>query len=234
MARPLFDLTKKESSFLWGVAQEAAFHTLIHAFTTAPVLALPDHSKPFRLITDTSDFATGAILEQLDALNRWHPVAFHSKSLQPAERNYKIHDKELLAIVRALEIFRHYLEGRDDTTEIWTDHGNLVYFFTKQKLTRRQARWSLYLSRFQFITIHKPGTQNKSDALSQRPDHKEGMALDNDDRVLLDNRFFTICATQTTVVNISGDNTIQQRIVTTQEYDKEVTQALESILKNGP
>jgi hypothetical protein len=135
MARPLFDLTKKESSFLWGAAQEAAFRTLIHAFTTAPVLALPDHSKPFRLITDASDFATGAILEQPDALNRWHPVAFHSKSLQPAERNYEIHDKELLAIVRALEIFRHYLEGRDDTTEIWTDHGNLVYFFTKQKLT---------------------------------------------------------------------------------------------------
>jgi hypothetical protein len=96
---------------------------------------LPDHSKPFRLITDASDFATGAILEQLDVLNCWHPVAFHSKSLQPAEQNYEIHDKELLAIVRALEIFCHYLEGRDDTTEIWTDHGNLVYFFTKQKLT---------------------------------------------------------------------------------------------------
>jgi hypothetical protein len=210
MARPLFDLTKKESSFLWGGAQEAAFRALIHAFTTAPVLALPNHSKPFQLITDTSDFATGAILEQPDALNRWHPVAFHSKSLQPAERNYEIHDKELLAIVRALEIFRHYLEGRDNTTEIWTDHGNLVYFFTKQKLTRRQARWSLYLSHFRFIIIHKPGTQNKSDALSRRPDHKEGMALDNDDRVLLDNRFFTIHATQTTVVNISGDNTIRQ------------------------
>jgi hypothetical protein len=85
MARPLFDLTKKESSFLWGAAQEAAFCTLIHAFTTAPVLALPDHSKPFRLITDTSNFATGAILEQPDALNCWHLIAFHSKSLQPAE-----------------------------------------------------------------------------------------------------------------------------------------------------
>ena len=234
MARPLFDLTKKETPFLWGAAQESAFRALIHAFTTAPVLALPDHSKPFRLITDASDFATGAILEQPDALNRWHPVAFHSKSLQPAERNYEIHDKELLAIVRALEIFRHYLEGRDDTTEIWTDHGNLVYFFTKQKLTRRQARWSLYLSRFRFIIIHKPGTQNKSDALSRRPDHKEGMALDNDDRVLLDNKFFTIRATQTTAVNISGDKTLRQRIIATQEYDKEVSQAIESILKNGP
>jgi hypothetical protein len=191
-----------------GCGTRSSLRTLIHAFTTAPVLALPDHSKPFQLITDTSDFATGAILEQPDALNHWHPVAFHSKSLQPTERNYKIHDKELLAIVRALEIFRHYLEGWDNTTE--TDHRNLVYFFTKQKLTHQQACWSLYLSRFRFIIIHKPGTQNKSDALSQRPDHKEGMALDNDDRILLDNRFFTIHATQTTAVNISGDNTIRQ------------------------
>jgi len=100
---------------------------------------LPDHGLPFRLITDASDFATGAILEQPDALNRWHPIAYHSKLLLLAERNYEIHNKELLAIIRTLDIFRHYLEGRDDTTEIWSDHRNLVYFSTKQKLTRRQA-----------------------------------------------------------------------------------------------
>jgi hypothetical protein len=127
----------------------------------------------------------------------------------------------------ALEIFHHYLEGRDNTTEIWTDHGNLVYFFMKQKLTRQQARWSLYLSCFRFIIIHKPGTQNKSDALSRQPDHKDGMALDNNNHVLLDNKFFIICTTQTTTVNISGDNTIRQRIVATQEYDNEL-----SLLKN--
>ena len=135
IARALFDLTRKEVPFIWASPQETSFRTLIQAFVTAPVLALPDHSRPFRLITDASDFATGAILEQPDALNRWHPVAYHSKSLQPAERNYEIHDKELLAIVCALEIFRHYLEGREDTIEVWSDHGNLVYFFTKQKLT---------------------------------------------------------------------------------------------------
>ena len=105
VARPLFELTKKDVPFQWGHPQNTAFQALIQAFTTAPVLALPDHSKPFRLITDASDFATGVILEQPDALNRWHPVAYHSKSLQPAERNYEIHDKELLAIIRALEIF---------------------------------------------------------------------------------------------------------------------------------
>ena len=135
IARTLFDLTRKEVPFIWASPQETSFRTLIQAFVTAPVLALPDHSRPFRLITDASDFATGAILEQPNALNCWHPVAYHSKSLQPAERNYEIHDKELLAIVRALEIFCHYLEGREDTIEVWSDHGNLVYFFMKQKLT---------------------------------------------------------------------------------------------------
>ena len=111
IACALFDLTRKEVPFIWASPQETSFWILIQAFVTAPILALPDHSRPFRLITDASDFATGTILEQLDALNHWHLVAYHSKSLQPAERNYEIHDKELLAIVRVLEIFRHYLKG---------------------------------------------------------------------------------------------------------------------------
>jgi hypothetical protein len=208
IARALFELTKKGVPFHWECNQESVFRTLIHAFTTAPVLALPDHTRPFCLITDASDFATGAILEQPDALNRWHPIAYHSKSLQPAERNYEIHDKELLAIIRALDIFRHYLEGRDDNLEIWSDHGNLVYFTTKQKLTRQQARWALFLSRFKFTIIHKPGVQNKSDALSRRPDHKEGIATENEERVLLDDKFFTINATRPTAITVLGDTTL--------------------------
>jgi hypothetical protein len=111
IAHPLFELTKKGVPFLLNKPQESAFCSLIDAFTIVSVLTLPDHGKPFCLITDASDFATGAILEQPDALNRWHPVAYHSKSLQPVEHNYEIHDKELLAIVQALDIFHHYLEG---------------------------------------------------------------------------------------------------------------------------
>jgi len=95
----LFDLTKKDTPFLWGSAQADAFAALQKALTTSPVLLLPDYGKPFTLITDASNYATGAILEQDDALGRSHPVAYYSKSLQPAERNYKIHNKELLAIV---------------------------------------------------------------------------------------------------------------------------------------
>ena len=199
-----------------------------------PVLALPDHDKPFRLITDASAFATGAILEQPDALNQWHPIAYYSKSLQPAECNYKIHDLELLAIIQALETFRHYLEGREDTVEIWSDHGNLVYFTTKQKLSRRQARWALYLSRFKFIIIHKPGAYNKSDALSRRPDHKEGMAHNNEERVLLDTKYFSARTVRPTSVTSQGDTTLREHLKKAQAYDTEVSQAPESVLKNGP
>ena len=88
-----------------------AFETLRQTMITSPVLMLLDHEKPFTLITDASDYATGAILEQRDALGQSHPITYFSKSLQPAERNYEIHDKELLAIIHALKHFRHYIQG---------------------------------------------------------------------------------------------------------------------------
>ena len=106
---------------------------------TLPVLMLLDHEKPFTLITDASDYATGAILEQRDALGRSHSIAYFSKSLQLAELNYEIHDKELLAIIHALKHFQHYIQGSPHVTKILSDHANLKYFTTKQTLTRRQA-----------------------------------------------------------------------------------------------
>jgi hypothetical protein len=175
----------------------------------------------------------GAILEQPDSLNRWHPVAFYSKSLQPAEQNYNVHDKELLAIVRALESFRHYLEGHPEPFEVWTDHNNLSYFHTKQKLSRRQARWSLFLSQFNFAIIHKPGAFNKADALSRRPDHKERMPPSDEKRILLDSKFLSVRATRPTAIE-PYDSALRQRIKNSQTYDTEVSKALENILKNGP
>jgi hypothetical protein len=73
------------------------------------------------------------------------------------EQNYEIHDTEILAIIRGLEEWRHYLEGARHPVEIWTDHKNLEYFQVAQKLNHRQARWSLYLSHFDFTLHHKPG-----------------------------------------------------------------------------
>jgi hypothetical protein len=230
IAKPLFELTKQNEDFIWTDQRKSAFAQLVHAFTIAPVLALPDPKQPYRVLTDASDFALGAILEQPDLLNRWHPVAFYSKSMVPAEQNYDIHDKELLAIIRALEAFRHYLEGHPLPFEVWTDHNNLSYFRTKQKLSRRQARWALFLSQFNFSIIHKPGAFNKADALSRRPDHKEGMPPVDEKRVLLDTKFFMVRAIRPTPVPTD----FRQRIKNTQTYDNQVSHALETILKTGP
>ena len=135
IARPLFALSKKDLPFIWTSDQESAFCALIHTFTTASVIILPDSKFPFCLITDASDYALGAILEQPDALNRWHPVTFYSKSIIDTKLNYDIHNKELLAIVKSLEHWQHYLKGHSQIFEIWTDHNNLAYFHTKQKLS---------------------------------------------------------------------------------------------------
>ena len=180
IGRPLFDLTKQNVPWTWGGEQRASFEELRKRVVTTPILAFPDDGKPYRVEADSSDFATGAILSQQGEDGKWHPIAFYSKSLSPVERNYEIHDKELLAIVRALEEWRHLLEGAKHPFEVWTDHKNLEYFRTSRKLNRRQARWSLYLASFDYTLHHKAGrSMGKADALSRRPDHGTGSG-DND------------------------------------------------------
>src|SRR5260221_9755846 len=144
--------------------------------------------------------ATGAILEQEDAFGCSHPVAYYSKSLQLAERNYEIHDKELLAIIFALRHFWHYLQGNPHVTIFFSDHANLKYFTMKQSLTHHQACWSLFLTTFSYEIIPKPGKINKADALSRWPDYKEGIASNNVDRILLTPDKFRIQALETTAI----------------------------------
>jgi len=153
----------------------------------------PDDSQRFWVEADSFNFATRAVLsQQSPADDKWHPVAYYSKSLNPVEWNYEIYDKEMLAIVRALEEWRHFVEGAEHQFEIWTDHKNLEYFMTSKKLNRRQARWSLLLARFDFILHHRPGTSmGKSDALSRRADHGSGSS-DNDNMTLLTPDLFAI------------------------------------------
>jgi hypothetical protein len=183
----------KDVRFIWGLPQEDSFMKLKEPVTSAPVLVLPNNNLPFRLEADGSGIATGAVLSQQSVDdNAWHPVAFLSKVLNPVERNYEIHDMEMLAIIRGLEEWRHYLEGARHPVEIWTDHKNLEYFRVAQKLNHRQARWSLYLSRFDFTLHHKPGrSMGKPDALSRRADHGSGQG-DNDNLMLLAPELFRI------------------------------------------
>jgi len=124
------------------------------------------------------------------------------------ERNYEIHNKEILAIIRALEEWRYFLEGATHLIEIWTDHKNLEYFMTAKKLNCRQARWSLYLPRFDFLLHHRPErTMGKPDALSRRANHRNG-ASDNKNIVLLRPEFLTIRALEG--VELAG---IEQKIL---------------------
>ena len=139
--------------------------------------------------------ATGAVLSQVSAEDdKWHPVAFFSKLLSPVECNYNIHDKEMLAIIRALQEWRHFVEGAKHPCEILTDHKNLKYFMTAKQLNRRQACWSLYLSHFDFMLSHSPGkSMDKPDALSRRADHGTG-TNDNSNIVLLPPKLFRVRA----------------------------------------
>jgi len=140
VARPINMLTRKDVKWQWGVEQQKAFNKLKKVFTTKPVLAALDLDKEFRVEADVSNYATGGVLSMKCSDEMWRPVAFISKFLSDTERNYKIHDKEMLAVVRCLEAWRHFLEGAAIKFKIWIDHKNLEYFIKAQKLNRRQAR----------------------------------------------------------------------------------------------
>lgn len=128
---------------------------------------------------------------QMDENGKRHPYAFLSKTFTPAERNYEIYDRELLAIVRALEEWRHYLQGSPHTTTVYSDHKNLTYFRNPQRLNSRQARWSLLLSEYDLNLIHQPGSKMiLSDALSRRPDHHPTEDENNEEQTLLPGKMF--------------------------------------------
>src|SRR5258706_2990335 len=206
IARPLHALTWKSKNWSWGAAEQQAFDALKNAITSTPMLAFPSKSSLFRLECDASNFATGAVLSQQQEDGLFHPIGFMSKSFSNTEWNYQIHNKEMLAIMRALEEWRHFLKGSDQKFEIHTDHKNLSYFREAHKLNRCQARWSLYLSRFDFTLTHKPGRQmGRPDALSRQADHLRG-AEDNADCTLLTPEVFKLRVTE--AVTLEGEEAV--------------------------
>jgi len=177
-------MVKKDKKWDWIEKQEKAFKELKERFTKEPVLAALDLNKKMRIEVDALDYAMGRVLSMKCEDGLWRLVAFLSKSLNEMERNYEIYDKEMLAIIRGLESWRHLLE--EVQFEIWTDYKNLEYFMKAQKLNRRQARWALYLSRFDLMLKHVPETRmGKADGLSRRSDWKVGVEKDNKDHVLI-------------------------------------------------
>ncbi|KAI4889192.1 hypothetical protein NFI96_012963 [Prochilodus magdalenae] len=170
VAAPLTSLLKGNAKRLvWNPQAGSAFEELKRRFTTAPLLQHPDPTKPFVVEVDASNVGVGAVLSQRSGEPpKLRPVAYFSHKLSPAERNYGIGDKELLAIKLAFDEWRHWLEGAQYPFLVLTDHKNLEYLRSAKRLNSRQARWSLFFSRFNFQITYRPGTRNtKADALSR-------------------------------------------------------------------
>jgi len=211
--------------------EERVFRELKKRFTKEPVLAAPDIDKKMRMEVDILDYAMGGVLLMKCGDGLWRPVAFLSKSLNEMERNYEIHDKEMLAIIRGLEAWRHLLEGAQYKFEIWTDHKNLEYFMKAQKLNRRQARWALYLSQFDFILKHVVGTKmGKADGLSRRADWKIGIDKDNDNQVFIKDNWIR---KMYEVVVEGPEIDILEKIKKARSKDEDVVRVVEEIKKVG-
>lgn len=172
LANPLTELTRREVVWVWGAQEQEAFQSLKEKVCSAPVLVAPDLAWPFRLECDASKFATGAVLLQEHQVNGFQPVAFNSKKLSVHERNYPIHEKELLAIIRALKDWRCYLHGSPFPIVVKTDHHSLTYLQTQPHLSERQVRWVEFLTDYELVpTEYIPGCTNiVADLLSRRPD----------------------------------------------------------------
>ncbi|KAI2655842.1 Transposon Tf2-6 polyprotein [Labeo rohita] len=170
VAAPLTTMIKRGVSRLsWSQAAIQAFNDLRQRFSTAPILHHPDPERPFVLEVDASSTGVGAVLSQRQGEPpKLFPCAYFSHKLNPAERNYDVGNRELLAIKLALEEWRHWLEGARHPFTVLTDHRNLEYLRSAKTLNHRQARWALFFTRFQFQVTYRPGSQNtKADALSR-------------------------------------------------------------------
>ncbi|KAG1083060.1 hypothetical protein G6F61_012672 [Rhizopus arrhizus] len=180
LAAPLHALLQKEAPWVWSHEQQAAYNTLKNALLTAPVLRFPDFSRPFELHTDGAcSSGIGVILCQRDPRNRRaYAIAYASRSLSPAERNYGVSEVEDLAIVWGIRKFAHYLTGTKFT--VVTDHHALQFLQSTRSsdLRGHLARWALSLQQHDFTIVYRPGSQNTGpDALSRHPVSVPGSSM---------------------------------------------------------
>jgi hypothetical protein len=190
IARPLNELTRKDTPWTWEPKHQEAFNELRERITSEPVLVQPQLDKQFEIEVDASGFALGAVLMQQGEDGKRHPIAYFSTTLTEAERNYDIYDLEYLAIVKACRNWRPFIAGSPHKIIIHTDHANLQYWQQPHKISRRIAREVLELSEFDIELRHIPGKSNgRADALSRRPDYDQG-ERDNEDVTVLPDHMF--------------------------------------------
>src|SRR5882724_9784768 len=182
---PLIRLTRKDTPFTWSPDHTKVFETLKKAFTQAPILVHFNPDNPIVVETDASDYAIAAIISQISPDDGdIHPIAFYSRSMQLAELNYEIYDKELLTIFEAFRQWRNYLEGSAHVVLVFSDHKNLEYFVTTKQLTCCQVHWSEYISGFSYLICYHAGWLGTNpDAFTHHKDvypyGEHAYALDN-------------------------------------------------------
>ena len=155
---PISSCTSTKKPFEWTAEAETAFNHVKTLLTTAPILANPDFKKKFYLQCDASDYGIGAVLVQIDDEGSERPIAYMSRKLNSAERNYSVTERECLAAVRAVVRFRCYLELYE--FEIITDHASLVWLMRQPNLNGRLARWVFILQGYTFKVSHRKGKEN--------------------------------------------------------------------------
>src|SRR5712675_2092182 len=197
VTRPLLDLTKKATPWVWTEAQTTAFEMLKRLMCSKPVLTQPQYDKPFIVHTDASAYGVGAILLQEGDINpqkpskpRLHPIAYYSATFTPTERNYDIYEQELLAVLKALQNWRPHLAWTLHPFTLVTDHANLTFWKHPRKVNRQVARWFAELQDYWFEIKHVPGkTHTAADFLS-RPFVNDKGEQDNEDVVVLPPELF--------------------------------------------
>ncbi len=181
---------KKAQEWHWGQEEQEAFDKLKKLVTEEPVLAHPDLTQQFKVEVDVSGYAVGATLLQRKEDGKKHPIRYFLATLNEAQRNYDIYDLELLAIVCAFRNWRPLLAGSPHKVIIYSDHLNLQYWRSPQKISRRVAREVLELSKYDFEIHHIAGKMNgQANALSRRPDYDQGED-DNHNVVVLPDQLF--------------------------------------------
>ena len=190
IARPLNELTRKDTPWTWGGRQQEAFEMLRKRITSEPMLKQPQLEQQFKVEVNASGYAIGAVLMQRDKKGKRHPVAYFSSTLNEAERNYDIYTLELYAIVRALRHWRPFLAGSPHEIIVHTDHANLQYWKEPQKINRRIAREVVELSEYNIKLKSIPGRENgRVDMLSRQPNYDQG-EKDNQNVVVLPEEMF--------------------------------------------
>jgi hypothetical protein len=221
------ELLKKGVKFVWSEACEKAFHTLRQHLTSAPVLVQPDNSKPFEVLCDASGTGLGCVLMQEGRV-----IAYASRALRPHEINYPTHDLELVVVVHALKIWRHYLMG--NRCNIFTDHKSLKYIFTQSELNMRQRRWLELIKDYDLEVHYHPGKANVvADALSRKA-HCNHLELEPVGDPLCEEmrRLNLEVVHQGSLCALTAESNLYDRIVIAQRNDEDI-QTIEQKLAEG-